>query len=72
MTEDDKQALKEILVGSLPILILLAIAFSFIFALRNDQTDLPRFEVVDRHNDCDVVRWVSPSNNFHYFLDCRS
>ena len=72
MTEDDKQALKDVLAGSLPILILLAVAFSFVFTLGKDQTDLPRFEVVDRYNDCDVVRWVSPSNSFHYFLDCRS
>ena len=29
-----------------------------------------KFEVVDKYNECDVVRYTDASNNWHYFLDC--
>lgn len=29
------------------------------------------FEVVDKYDGCDVVRYTDRSNNWHYLLDCR-
>ena len=29
------------------------------------------FEVVDKYDGCDVVRYTDRSNSWHYFLDCR-
>jgi hypothetical protein len=30
-----------------------------------------KFEVVDRYQGCEVVRYTDPSNRWNYFLDCR-
>lgn len=30
----------------------------------------PYFKVVDQYKNCDVVRYVDPSNRYHYFLHC--
>jgi hypothetical protein len=30
-----------------------------------------KFEVVDKYQGCEVVRYTDPSNGWNYFLDCR-
>jgi hypothetical protein len=30
-----------------------------------------KFEVVDKYQGCEVVRYTDPSNEWQYFLDCR-
>jgi hypothetical protein len=29
-----------------------------------------KFEIVDKYNSCNVIRYISPSNEWIYFLDC--
>lgn len=71
MHQSNKEALREILGGLIPILLGFAIAGVFIFAMNEAQPPADRFEVVDEYQGCDVVRWVSPSNRYEFFLDCH-
>jgi len=35
-----------------------------------DELGSPRFGVVDQYKNCDVVRYIDPTNKYRYFLDC--
>lgn len=38
----------------------------------DDKETKDLYKVVDRYNNCDVVRYASPNEaRFHYFLDCN-
>lgn len=38
----------------------------------DDKETKDLYKVVDRYNNCDVVRYDSPNEaRFHYFLDCN-
>ncbi len=30
-----------------------------------------KFEVVDKYQNCSVIRWTDPSNRWQYFLKCN-
>lgn len=38
---------------------------------RPDVQPSTKFEVVDKYQGCEVVRYTDPSNGWNYFLDCR-
>ena len=29
-----------------------------------------KFQVIDRYEDCDVIRYTDPTNRWHYLLKC--
>ena len=35
-----------------------------------DKTPTAKFEVVDKYEQCDVVRYTDKTNRWHYFLHC--
>lgn len=76
MTQDDYDALKELLRGAAlgsALFIGLIATFAAIVAM-GDRPDTPKmkFEVVDHYKDCDVVRYTDPTQRWEYFLHCES
>jgi len=81
MTNDDKEALKEVLLGARNFILIVALLFFVVFSLNGaanwlDAQPKPsneRFKVVDKYdNRCDVIRY-SPDNTatYKYFIDCK-
>jgi hypothetical protein len=73
MTQEDKQALKEFLIGSaVAIAIITVIVTSLFFTLNSSPPEDQRFQVVDEYKGCDVVQYnPDGSARYSYFLDCR-
>ena len=81
MTNDDKEALLEVLLGARNFILIVALLFLVVFALNGAANWLEaqstpsnkRFEVVDTYKGCDVVRW-SYGNlaEYKYFLHCNN
>lgn len=79
MTNDDKEFLKEFLLGARNFILIVALVF-LLYAIMNgaanwlDAQPVPsnqRFEVVDTYNGCDIVRYAPPLGaNYQYFMDC--
>lgn len=46
------------------------LATAFIFDLTRTPLSVKKFEIVDKYNKCDVIRYTTPSNDWEYFLDC--
>jgi hypothetical protein len=42
----------------------------FVIDITSPSVPQKRFEVVDKYESCDVVRYTTPSNEWVYFLDC--
>lgn len=42
----------------------------FVIDITSPPVSQKRFEVVDKYESCDVVRYTTPSNEWVYFLDC--
>lgn len=40
-------------------------------AVDNNRSPQPKFKTVDNYKDCDVVRYTSEYNEYHYFLHCK-
>jgi len=81
MTNDDKQFLKEFLLGARNFILIVALVF-LLYAIMNgaanwlDAQPTPleqKFEVVDEYKGCEVVRYA-PDNTatYKYFLYCDS
>ena len=75
MTSDDKEFLKEFICGvSIAIgivgIFVLFIAFIGTPESPQDKMGSSKFRVVDQYKNCDVVRYIDPSNRYRYFLDC--
>jgi hypothetical protein len=73
MTQEDKQALKEFLIGSaVAIITITVIVTSLFFTLNSSPPEDQRFMIVDEYKGCDVIQY-SPSSTatYKYFLDCR-
>lgn len=81
MTNDDKEALKEVLLGARNFILIVALVF-LLYAIINGAANWleaqptpsnQRFEVVDRYeNRCDVVRYnPDGSARYSYFLHCE-
>lgn len=75
MTSDDKEFLKEFIRGVFVTIGVFAFGLLFIAFIstpnstKNGVKPL-NFGVVDQYKNCDVVRYVDPSNRYHYFLHC--
>ena len=75
MTQDDKVALKEFLIGAAVAIGITAVLLVLIFAsgiISVGDTELkPSAEVVDTYKGCDVVRWTNNGlSEYKYFLHC--
>jgi len=74
MTQEDKVALKEFLIGAAVAISITAVFLVLIFAsgiISFGDTE-QKFEVVDTYNGCNVVRYTPDySARYTYFLDCK-
>lgn len=75
MTSDDKKFLKEFICGASFIIVLVGISVLFIALMGGPESpqngvESPKFGVVDQYKNCDVVRYIDPSNRYNYLLDC--
>ena len=74
MTEDDKYAFKEFRNGVALTLGVVGIAMLIIVSLSNNTPiNESSFEVVDRYEECDVVRYTpNQAATYKYFLYCEN
>lgn len=74
MTQEDKVALKEFLIGVASAIGIASVFLAFIFAsgiVSVGDTE-QRFEVVDTYQGCDVVQYLPEySGRYYYFLHCK-
>ena len=75
MTQEDKVALKEFLIGAAVAIGITAVVFGIIFAsgiISVGNTELKSsVEVVDTYEGCDIVRWSGNGfAEYKYFLHC--
>lgn len=66
----DKEAISEFFQGLAAVLVVLLVFGAFIIAFSQHSPQPTSFEIVDKYKNCDVVRYVDPSNRYHYFLHC--
>lgn len=74
MTQEDKVALKEFLIGAAVAIGITVIVVSIVFAsgIISVVDTEQKFEVVDTYNECNVVRYTPDySAKYAYFLDCK-
>lgn len=69
--QTDREASTEIARG-LTFVIATVIGVVFIVLLQSgvDDASPAKYEVVDKYEQCDVVRYVDKTNRWHYFLHC--
>ena len=74
MTQDDKAAFKEFRNGVAFAIAIVGIGVLVVSMLSNHTpTDQPSFEVVDKYNECDVVRYAPQQTaTYKYFLYCEN
>lgn len=68
MSEEELEKFRSIVVIGVGIS---AAAILMISVLRPEAQPSSKFEVVERYQGCEVVRYTDPSNSWQYFLDCR-
>lgn len=69
--DSNREAFIEFRNGVLFVLAVLTGAALFLaLFLSAEKPRAAKFEVVDHYKQCDVVRYVDPSNRWNYFLDC--
>jgi len=71
MYDSNRAAAIELIRGASFILLTMGAFAAFLVFLGNgsDQAQT-KFEVVDKYDGCDVVRYTDRSNSWHYFLKC--
>jgi len=68
----DKEAFNEFAKGASFVIVVMGVFVLFIGLIGTPEVEpTEKFKVVDRYEECSVVRYTDPSNNWHYFLDCR-
>lgn len=67
--QTDKEAFWEIVGGAALGLGVVAF-FIFMAVLLSPTEKSSKFEIVDKYNECNVVRYTDVTNRWHYFLDC--
>ena len=69
--QTDKEALGELIGGAIFIAVTIgAITLLVILLSRENETPAAKFEVVDKYEQCNVVRYTDKTNRWHYFLHC--
>ena len=69
--DSNRAAAIEFVRGAGFVLLVMGIFFGFILTLGGPEHEAAtKFEVVDKYDGCDVVRYTDRSNNWHYFLKC--
>ena len=72
--QTNKEAFIEITRGALFMVIVIGFILLLIltFGISNIWDDSPptKFEMVDKYEQCDVVRYTDQSQRWHYFLHC--
>ena len=69
--QNDKEALGELIGGVMFIAVTIgAIMFLVMLFSRGNETPASKFEVVDKYEQCDVVRYTDKTERWHYFLHC--
>jgi len=68
----DKEAFNEFAKGASFVIVVMGVFGLFIATLGTPGSEPEeKFKVVDKYEECAVVRYTDPSNTWHYFLDCR-
>ena len=72
--QTDKEALTEFARGTSFVIVVTGFILLLIltFGVSDIWDDSPptKFEVVDKYEQCDVVRYTDKTNRWHYFLHC--
>jgi hypothetical protein len=77
MKQDDKQALKEFLVGAAVAIGITVVFLSLFFTLSRQISEAAKntpnsVKVVDTYKGCDIVEWnYGPLARYQYFLYCN-
>jgi hypothetical protein len=68
----DKEAFNEFAKGATFVIVVMGVFVLFLGLIGNHEAKPEKkFEVVDKYEECSVVRYTDRSNTWHYFLDCR-
>jgi hypothetical protein len=68
----DKEAFNEFAKGASFVIVVMGVFVLFIGLIGTPEVEpTEKFKVVDKYEECSVVRYTDPSNNWHYFSDCR-
>ena len=68
----DKEAFNEFAKGATFVIAVMGVFALFIATIGTPGSEPEeKFKVVDKYEECSVVRYTDPSNTWHYFLDCR-
>lgn len=74
MTEDDKQALKEILRGASVVVVVVGLFILLVILLgqsQNPPVESQSTKVVGTYKECDIIQWhYGPLAEYKYFLHC--
>jgi len=71
MYDSNKEAAIEFVRGAGFVILVMGVFFTFVLLLSGPAEKKPeKFKVVDKYNECNVVRYTDRSNQWHYFLDC--
>jgi hypothetical protein len=68
----DKEAFNEFGKGASFVILVMGVFALFIGIIGSPEVEpTEKFKVVDKYEDCDVVRYTDNTQRWHYFLDCR-
>jgi hypothetical protein len=68
----DKEAFNEFAKGASFVIVVMGVFVLFLGLIGTPEVEpTEKFKVVDKYEECSVVRYTDPSNNWHYLLDCR-
>lgn len=71
MYQSDREAAIEFVRGACFVILTLSAFMGFLWFLSGpEHKAATKFEVVDKYDGCDVVRYTDRSNSWHYFLKC--
>ena len=71
MYDSNREAAIEFVRGACFVILVFAVGLGFIWFLSGPEHEAAtKFEVVDKYDGCDVVRYTDRSNSWHYLLKC--
>ncbi len=66
----DDYFLKQLANGVAFGILVFGVFLMFIILIEKDNPPESQFKTVAKYKDCDVVRFIDPSNHYQYFLHC--